>query len=97
VLRRLAYKVRYECDTDFVFFRGIDSESDHLPVGEERQHWSAPGLERDDEKVRAYEDKRREQALQSANPSFSNMGKGPVVKVNAVNSGRLRPYEGRGG
>ncbi|HUA79686.1 MAG TPA: hypothetical protein VL997_04890, partial [Dyella sp.] len=59
VLRRLAYKVRDEWDTDFVFFRGIDSESDHLPVGGERQHWSAPRLEREDEKIRAYEDERR--------------------------------------
>jgi hypothetical protein len=66
VLQRLAFRVRGEHDADFVVFRGIDSESDALPVGPEREHWAAAVLAREDEKIRSYENQCRPAAVQSA-------------------------------
>ncbi len=33
-----------EFDADFLPFVGIDSETDHLPIGEVRRHWAADAL-----------------------------------------------------
>jgi hypothetical protein len=42
-------------DEDFVYFIGLDSQSDGFPVGEARQQWSAAALAREDLKRRQYE------------------------------------------
>jgi hypothetical protein len=65
-LTALAFRVRAEEDTDFLLFRVIGSESDALPVGPERAHWSAGALEREDARIAGFEDSWREQAMLSA-------------------------------
>ena len=46
---RLLVGLRHEVevaddDPDFLVFVGIESQTDHLPIGEERQHWAASAL-----------------------------------------------------
>lgn len=42
-------------DSDFSVFRLIDSDTDHLPVDEERKNWSIKALERKDEEIKEHE------------------------------------------
>jgi len=58
------FDVGAEHDPDFTFFVGVDSETDHLPVGEERQHWNPDALRTKDEELRAFEASVRERALE---------------------------------
>jgi hypothetical protein len=45
VIRLTIYEAKLdEWDADLVPFRGIDSETDALPVGAERAHWQAAAL-----------------------------------------------------
>jgi len=44
-------------------FVGISSETDALPVGDERRHWSAAALEREDRKIAEAENTWRTNAL----------------------------------
>jgi hypothetical protein len=67
VLQSLAFSVRDERDPDFVVFRGIDSETDALPVGEVRKYWSPSALEREDVKIRSCEERYRKAAMEAAN------------------------------
>jgi hypothetical protein len=55
LLRELAFRLRAEEDPDFMLFRFLDSESDALPVGPQREYWSASALEREDAKIAAFE------------------------------------------
>lgn len=55
-----------ERDEDFIVFVGIDSETDDLPVGEVRKHWSAEALLRKDVEIKAAEDLYRPRALEAA-------------------------------
>ncbi|HVR64908.1 MAG TPA: DUF2489 domain-containing protein [Polyangia bacterium] len=54
-LSRLRFSVGGdEWDPDFIQFVAIDSETDHLPVGQARQHWASEALvEKDEEIARA--------------------------------------------
>ncbi len=42
-------------DPDFAFFVEVDSASDHFPLGEARDAWSARALEREDRALYDYE------------------------------------------
>jgi hypothetical protein len=55
-----------ERDEDFLVFVGIDSETDHLPLGDVRRHWSPDALARKDVEIREAEDFFREQAHAAA-------------------------------
>jgi hypothetical protein len=66
LLQELAFRVRAEEDPDFKLFRFLDSESDALPVGPQRQYWSVSALEREDAKVAAFEENWRGKACLSA-------------------------------
>jgi len=55
-----------EKDEEFLVFVGIDSETDHLPVGEVRRHWSAEALVRKDAEIKKAEDFLRGRALTAA-------------------------------
>ena len=66
VLQELAFRVRAEEDPDLKLFRFLDSESDALPIGPQRQHWSVSALEREDAKVAAFEENWRSKACLSA-------------------------------
>ena len=50
-------------DPDFLPFVGIDSETDHLPVGDVRQHWVAETLVRKDIEIQEVEAFYRDQAV----------------------------------
>ena len=45
-LKYLSHLKLNDHDEDFLFFIGIDSETDHLPVDWERKNWSVEALER---------------------------------------------------
>jgi hypothetical protein len=51
-------------DPDFLFFVGVDSETDHLPVGEVRHHWNSEALRSKDEELRRFEASSRERAFE---------------------------------
>lgn len=63
-LATLRFDVGAEQDSDFIFFVGVDSETDHLPIGEARLRWSADVLKEKDEQLQAYERSVRERAFQ---------------------------------
>ena len=46
---------RADSDPDFLTFTAIDSETDHLPVGDERKHWSEEALLQKDVDIRKAE------------------------------------------
>lgn len=50
-------------DSDFLPFVGIDSETDHLPVGDIRQHWAADALARKDIDIENVEALYRDSAI----------------------------------
>jgi hypothetical protein len=54
-----------EEDGDLLVFIGIDSETDDLPVGEERQHWSEEALKEKDIEIRRCEKLYREAAREA--------------------------------
>jgi hypothetical protein len=45
-----------ERDEDLVVFQGIDSETDHLPIGDVRIFWNKTSLEAKDEEIKKYEE-----------------------------------------
>jgi len=51
-------------DADFLFFVGVDSETDHLPVGDVRRHLSPDALRVKDEELREFEAQVRGRALE---------------------------------
>ena len=53
-------------DDDWRTFIGIDSETDHLPTGEERRHWAPDALAAKDIEIQRAEDMYRDPALTAA-------------------------------
>jgi outer membrane biogenesis lipoprotein LolB len=53
-------------DEDFRVFRGVDSETDHLPVGRVREHWNAEALKKKDEEIAEVEDFYRQDVIAAA-------------------------------
>jgi len=64
-LSGLRFDVGAEHDSDFIFFVGVDSETDHLPVGDTRSHWSSDVLKAKDEALQSFEASVRERALEA--------------------------------
>jgi hypothetical protein len=64
-LNGLRFDVRAEHDPDLVFFVGVDSETDHLPIGQVRDHWNPGALQAKDEELRRFETATQERALQA--------------------------------
>ncbi len=62
----LAVWTKVENEPDFLLFRAIESETDHLPVGPVREKWAAHALAQEDVKIRAVENHWRAQALEAA-------------------------------
>jgi hypothetical protein len=50
----------------FRLFQGVDSESDSLPIGPERNHWGSEALLEKDAQASAYELQCRDQLLEAA-------------------------------
>jgi hypothetical protein len=63
---RLAQWARAHEDPDFTTFVGIDSESDHLPVGPVRAEWASDALAKKDSEIHELENKCREDAYRAA-------------------------------
>ena len=55
-----------ESDPDFRTFIGIDSETNDLPVGQTRQHWSPDALAKRDEEIARCEALYRDSAHEAA-------------------------------
>jgi hypothetical protein len=52
-------------DPDFVVFVAIDSETDHLPVGGQRQLWNAEALKRKDSEIARAEAEAKEDSIEA--------------------------------
>jgi hypothetical protein len=52
-----------EPDRDFLIFVGVDSETDHLPIGEERKSWDAEALAAKDQEIQEFEASVREDIM----------------------------------
>lgn len=63
-LASLRFDVGAEHDSDFIFLVGVDSETDHFPVGEVRSRWSTDALREKDGELQAYEASVRERTFQ---------------------------------
>lgn len=55
-----------DLDKELLVFSGIDSETDHLPLGDVRRHWAADALIHKDAQINEAEDFFRERALNAA-------------------------------
>ena len=64
-IAKLGHALGFERDPDMAFLLGVDSETDHLPVGEVRRHWAADALRSKDLELRECELLFREQTFQS--------------------------------
>ena len=62
-LTRLRFPSRAESDSDILVFVGVDSETDHLPLGNVRQQWNAEVLKVKDEELKRYEVQVRERVF----------------------------------
>lgn len=51
---KIIYELRIEI-SELIIFKAIDSETDHLPIGEVRNYWDKQALVKADEEVRTYE------------------------------------------
>src|SRR5436190_21390879 len=58
------FDVGAEADPDFVFFVGVNSQTDHLPIGPARRHWNPDILKAKDAELARYEANVREQAFE---------------------------------
>ena len=50
----------------FVYFQGVDSETDGFPIGPERRYWAPDALQRKDELASKYEMQIGDQLLKAA-------------------------------
>ena len=73
-MQQLAFKVRDERDPNFTVFLAIYSESDALPVGEERKNWAPSALRGEDSKIESLEERWRERALEAARHLIKKYG-----------------------
>ena len=66
-LRNLQYQLFESIDHDFLCFIAIESETDHLPVGNERQYWNKEVLIEKDKEIAAYESDVKQKFLDACN------------------------------
>jgi hypothetical protein len=64
-LSSLRFEVRAEHDEDFILFVGIDSETDHLPVGKTEAHWNPAVLKGKKMEIEKFEGAIRGRAFQA--------------------------------
>jgi len=68
------FDVGAENDPDFTFFVGVDSETDHLPLGEVRSRWSPDALKVKDEELRTFETAVRDRAVRACESLIQKYG-----------------------
>ncbi len=56
-LTPLRFDVCGENNPDFIYFVGLNSETDHLPLGESRSRWNCEALKAKDAELKVYEAK----------------------------------------
>ncbi len=67
-VRKLRYPLSVlELDnhSDFVLFKAIDSETDHLPIGPEREHWNPDSLKQKDIEIQERENLERDEVFKT--------------------------------
>jgi hypothetical protein len=75
-LRLLHHEVsENDFDPDFLIFTSIDSETDHLPVGEVRKHWSSNALELKDKEIDDAEEYYREEVFDTCKELIKRFGR----------------------
>jgi hypothetical protein len=74
-LSGLAHRLAAEHDPDFTFFIGVDSETDHLPLGDVRQRWAEDALRNKDEELRSLEGFFRADALNACQSLILKFGR----------------------
>lgn len=74
-LSGLAHRLAAEHDPNFTFFIGVDSETDHLPIGDVRQRWAADALRKKDEELRSLEGFFRADALHACQNLILKFGR----------------------
>ncbi len=81
-LRDLHCQMFQDVDDDFRIFIGIESETDHLPVGDERQYWNAAVLSEKDKEIAEYEDKKMKVVIESCKKLIDRfaISGGPSIK-----------------
>jgi len=81
-LRDLHYQMFQNVDDDFRIFIGIESETDHLPVGDERQYWNAAVLSEKDKEIAEYEDNKMKVVIESCKELIDRfaISGGPSIK-----------------
>lgn len=82
-LRNLHYQMFQNVDDDFCVFIGIESETDDLPVGDERQYWDVAVLSEKDKEIAEYEDKVVKAVVESCKKlidRFAISDDGPSIK-----------------
>jgi hypothetical protein len=65
-IAQLARVLDFQSEPAVEPFIAVDSETDHLPVGPERTHWSAEALKEKDAEIAEYEIESREQMSTAA-------------------------------
>jgi hypothetical protein len=62
-LCRLHYELFDQIDDDFILFIGVDSETDGLPLGDERKYWNEKVLIKKDKEIAEYETRVKQEVL----------------------------------
>lgn len=65
-LASCAHSLREDRNSEFTFFIAVESETDHLPVGEYRNQWAADSLEVKDDEINSIEEFYRRDAVAAA-------------------------------
>ena len=61
-------------DSDFVVFGAVESETDHLPLEDQRVHWDIAAYETKQQEVRHYEGEKRDQVLKACRSVIVRFG-----------------------
>ena len=79
ILKVLGFEItNQDHDPDFIAFIGIDSESDHIPLGKVREKWSSEGLKKMDIELLEIEDHYRTWALEACTKIIARFENGNI-------------------
>jgi hypothetical protein len=73
-LKSLGYELCGDHDEDFLVFVAIDSETDHLPVDQDRRNWGAEALERKDTEIAEAEALYKDEAFAACRKLIERFG-----------------------
>jgi hypothetical protein len=71
----ISHALGLDRDPDFTFFVGLNSETDHFPLGEVRRHWAADALQHKDGELQACESFYHASAFQVCQSLIHRYGK----------------------